>query len=144
MRWPRRTSKSRSAAVVSGPGAAPATAASYSSTSSARPRGGESFETGVKVMESVCVESERSITAELMSVRGKRLLHGFRELVVRRSRELVEREHPVCDASRRVDDEQVAVVDAAARRAIQLADLLPDVAGEQDRCLEVASPGCEG
>src|SRR5690349_18635373 len=129
MRWPRRTSKSRSAAVVSGPGAAPATAASYSSTSSARPRGGESVETGVKVVGSVCVERERSITVERRSFRGERLLHGVRELVVGRRRELVEREHPMCDAPRRVDDEEVAVVEAPARRAIQLADLLSDVAG---------------
>src|SRR6185369_2851007 len=118
MRWPRRTSKSRSAAVVSGPGAAPATAASYSSTSSARPRGGESFEAegGVKLGESGCVDRKRSITVARRSFRGERLLHRFRELVVGRRREFVERKHPVCDAPRRVDDEEVAVVEAAARR----------------------------
>src|SRR5215207_3055642 len=137
-RWPGRASKSRSASAVMGPGAAPSTAASYRSTSSARPLAGAATRFSRRA------SGERSITSERGSALRECLLHGGFELVVRRLRELVERSHAVRDASTRVDDEQVAVVHATANGAVPPTHRLPDVAAEEDRCLKVARPRCEG
>src|SRR5215207_1588963 len=136
-RWPGRASKSRSASAVIGPGDAPATAASYRSTSNARPLAGAASRPSRRA------SGERSFTSECGSIRRERLLHGGLELVVRRLRELVERSHTMRDATARVDDEQVAVVHTAANGAILPAHSLADVAPEEDRCLKVACPGCE-
>src|SRR6478672_10775625 len=106
-----------------GPGAAPATAASYSSTSRARPRA------GATVRSIITASRARSSTNPRSVLSGESLLHCCLELLVRRLGELVERRHAVCDPSGRVDHEQVAAVQAATGRAVALSDGLSDVAG---------------
>src|SRR5260221_11636075 len=116
MRCSVRAGKSRSAAAVTGPGAAPVTAASYSSVRTARAR------------SAFRVRRNAARVGRVGSLRRQGLPHSRLELVVRRLREDVERQHAFHDAARWIDGEERTVVRRAADRTIPLAVVLVPIA----------------